>query len=118
LRNRVIGNDEINQLPEDSSIIFLDDFIGTGTQAIEYIHPLIYSMDDTIKPFLLSIYSTETGITRIQRLKTKFTVLSARILTEADYFLLSDSCHKLTNKQKEYVYKMNHLPAYLKKVLI
>ena len=106
---RIIGNDKINQLPENANIIFLDDFIGTGTQALDYIYPLTYSMNDSIKPYLFTLCSTYSGLYKIQEARSKFSVFSSYVLNEKDYFLLDQSCSKLNKKQKEDMVRINNL---------
>lgn len=106
--DRIIGNDKINKLPENANIIFLDDFIGTGTQALDYIYPLTYSLNDSVKPYLFSLCSTNSGLFKIQEARSKFSVYSSYVLNEKDFFLLDDSCKKLNAKQKESVSKINN----------
>mgnify|MGYP001290618616 CR=1 FL=1 len=106
--NRIIGNDKINQLPENANIIFLDDFIGTGTQALDYIYPLTYTMNDSIKPYLFTLCSTYSGLFKIQEARSKFSVFSSYVLNEKDYFLLDKSCNKFNKNQKEVIDKLNN----------
>lgn len=107
LSDKIISHDKLNQLPQDANIIFLDDFIGTGTQATDYITSLVYRLNNSIKPYLFTVCSTYSGIFRIQQARSKFTVFSSLILNEQDYFLLDDTCSKFDLKQKEGVEKIN-----------
>ena len=101
-------NDKLNKLPENANIIFLDDFIGTGTQALDYIYPLTYSLNNSVRPYLFTICSTNSGMFRIQEAKSKFSIYSSYILNERDYFLLDDSCDKFNRKQKDTIRKINY----------
>jgi hypothetical protein len=107
-RFKVISNSKLNELPEHANIIFLDDFIGTGAQALDYMTPLTYTINDSVKPFLFTICSTNKGLNRIQDAKTKFRVFSSYILNDQDYFLLDETCNKLSLRQKEIVSKINN----------
>lgn len=106
-KDRIIGNDKLNSLPENSCIIFLDDFIGTGSQALDYIFPIIYSINDSVKPYLFTLCSTYSGIFKIQDAKSKFRVFSSYILNEKDYFLLEDNCKKFDDVQKKKISDIN-----------
>ena len=98
--DRIIGSDKISQLPENANIIFLDDFIGTGTQALDYIYPLTYTMNESVRPYLFTLCSTYAGLFKIQEARSKFTVFSSYVLNERDYYLLDSTCNKLSPKQK------------------
>jgi|GEM_PF-1880191 len=105
--NRIIGNDKIHQLPENANLVFLDDFIGTGTQALDYIYPLTYLMNSSTKPYLFTLCSTNSGLFKIQEAKSKFSVVASYVLNERDYFLLHNSCRKFNDKQKEIINNIN-----------
>lgn len=106
---KVYDNKELHKLPQDSNIIFLDDFIGTGDQALRYIRPITNAIGNSVKPFLFTLCSTNSGLNKIEQAKTKFTVFSALILNKEEYFLLDDNCNKLTFNQKKKLTKINTL---------
>lgn len=105
--NRIISNDKLNQLPDNSNIIFLDDFIGTGIQASDYIYPITLVINTSVRPFLFTLCATDMGLLKIQALGSKFRIWSSIILKEKNHFLLEDDCKTLSDYQKDYVNRIN-----------
>jgi len=103
----VIPNSEINKLAENSSIIFLDDFIGTGNQGLEYVKKISYSLNSSIKPFLFTICGTEDGIRKIDNFGSNFKVKSQILLRKDEYYLLDKSNKILLDEEKAQIRTLN-----------
>lgn len=110
--SRIINNDKLNQLPDNSNIIFLDDFIGTGEQASGYIYPVTMTINTSVRPFLFTLCATDIGLLKIQEQRSKFRVFSSIILEERNHFLLEDICNKLDENQKSYIRNINNKILY------
>lgn len=99
---------ELNSLPEGSTIIFVEDIIGTGTQSVDFIHNKI---NQIIKPshipYLLSLCATLKGIENVTD-NTHFKVLPGIILTE-EHQHYSDQSRIFTAKEKTKIKTVNEL---------
>lgn len=73
---------ELNSLPDGSTIVFVEDIIGTGMQSIDYI---LNKVNQIIKPshepFLLSLCATQAGVQNVID-NTQFQVMPGMILGE------------------------------------
>jgi hypothetical protein len=107
LQKKIIKSHELGKLDQDSNIIFLDDFIGTGTQAVDYIKPILWTIGSSVKPYLFTLCGTESGLEKISDHQSKFSVQTGLVLKRKDYFLLDKSCKKFSDKQKKKVEKIN-----------
>lgn len=104
---------ELAKLPENSTIIFVEDLIGTGSQSTEHIlEKLNLVLNPSHKPYLLTICATSEGIEKVSN-ETNFQVINGIELNENDYQHYTDHCNKLSIKVKN---KLSHLNSSLKKV--
>lgn len=103
----IIPNSEISKLPNDSSIIFLDDFIGTGKQGLDYIKNISYTLNSSVKPYLFTICGTTEGIELINAYGSNFTVKSQKILTKEKYHLLDPINYILSEEEKKKIKELN-----------
>jgi len=102
---------ELNSLPSGSTIIFVEDIIGTGTQSVDYIQNKINQLIlPSHEPFLLSLCATPQGIKNVTD-NTNFQVLPGIILEEESQHY-SDKSNIFTSREKEKVKAVN---AKLKK---
>lgn len=77
LRNKVIEPWEIAGLPANSTIVFVDDLIGTGRQSFDYItETLNRFLNASHKTYLLCLCATTDGHSRVVE-NTSFDVISA-----------------------------------------
>lgn len=104
---KIIPATKLQELGEDSSVIFLDDFIGTGQQAITYIKEIGYTLNSSTKPYLFTICATEMGIKKIERNNSNFKIESSIILNEKEFSLLDDQSQILSNDEKIKIKKLN-----------
>lgn len=87
LRNKVIESWEIQDLPEGSKIIFMDDIVGTGRQSVEYINEkLNLIIQPSFKCYLFCICATQEGIERFNS-ETNFKMVHSMLLSEDSEFL-------------------------------
>lgn len=105
----IIPNSEISKLPDGSSIIFLDDFIGTGKQGLDYVKNISSSLNSSITPYLFTICGTMEGIKYINDYKSRFIVNSQLILTKKQYYLLDPSNNILKEDEKSKIRELNRL---------
>ncbi|MBK9328537.1 MAG: hypothetical protein IPM95_04310 [Sphingobacteriales bacterium] len=98
----------MNSLPEGSTIIFVEDIIGTGTQSVDFIQNKI---NQIIKPshipYLFSLCATPKGIENVTE-NTHFKVLSGIMLTEMHQHY-SEQSRLFTNKEKAKIKAVNEL---------
>ena len=105
----IIPNSEISKLPNDASIIFLDDFIGTGKQGLDYVKNISSSLNSSIKPYLFTICGTNDGINYINSYGSKFKVKAQIVLTKEQYYLLDPSNKILQDEEKIQIKKLHKL---------
>lgn len=103
----IIPNSELSKLPVDSSIIFLDDFIGTGKQGLDYIRNISYTLNSSIKPYLFTICGTNEGIELINSYGSNFIVKSQMILTKEKHQLLDPKNKILLDHEKTRIKELN-----------
>jgi len=99
---------ELNSLPEGSTIIFVEDIIGTGTQSVDYIQNRV---NQIIKPshipYLLSLCATPKGIQNVLD-NTHFQVLPGILLGE-EHQHYSNHSKVFTAKEKEKIKSVNDM---------
>ncbi len=99
---------ELNNLPEGSTIIFVEDIIGTGTQSVDYIQNKV---NQIIKPshipYILSLCATPNGIKNVLD-NTHFQVLPGIILEE-EHQHYSDKSKIFNKKEREKIIRANNL---------
>jgi hypothetical protein len=99
---------ELNSLPEGSTIIFVEDIIGTGTQSVDFIHNKV---NQIIKPshipYLLSLCATTKGIENVTE-NTHFTVLPGIILGE-EHQHYTEQSKVFSTKEKEKIKSVNDM---------
>ncbi|WP_294359558.1 hypothetical protein [uncultured Clostridium sp.] len=100
---------ELNGLPEESTIVFLDDLIGTGSQSIEYINKkLNLIISPSYSCYLVCLCTTEAGLERVKK-ETNFNVLNAILLNKEKYEHLSRECTVFNEKEKEVISQINNM---------
>src|ERR1035437_6782913 len=73
---------EVAKLPEKSTILFVDDIIGTGTQAVGFILEELNSfLNPSYDPYLLTICATLEGMDKVES-ETSFRAICGIILSE------------------------------------
>ena len=105
---------EVAKLPENSTILFVDDLIGTGSQSTEFIlEELNPFLNPSYNPYLLTICATLEGMDKIEN-DTNFRVITGIVLTEEHHQHYSEKCNYFTLAEKE---KLRELNACLKNPL-
>jgi hypothetical protein len=109
IKSKIIRTWETTDLPKGSTIVFLDDLIGTGSQSVDYINKKLNLM---IKPsydcYLVCLCSTEAGLQRVEK-ETNFKVISSVLLEKNDYEHLSEECEVFSEKEKDTIKEINKL---------
>ncbi len=104
---KFVSSWELSKLPENSTIIFVEDLIGTGTQSTEYIlEKLNLILNPSHKPYLLTICATSEGLEKVNS-ETNFEVINGIELTESEYQHYNDKCKKLNTKLKTKLTSLN-----------
>jgi len=107
-KNKVIESWEISALPESSTVIFLDDLVGTGKQSKTHIiNKLNLLLNPSHDAFLLCLCATHTGIKTVEE-NTNVTVLPALILDEESHQYLSDQNNIFSLTEKDFLRDINN----------
>ncbi len=105
-KNFVNGWD-LSKLPEESTIIFVEDLIGTGTQSTKYIlDKLNLLINPSHKPYLLTICATSEGIQKVST-ETNFKVINGIELIESDFQHYTENCKTFPDKFKKKLINLN-----------
>lgn len=76
---------DLHTLPPNSTIIFVEDIIGTGTQSVDYIlNRLNQVISPSHNPYLLSLCATPKGVDNVLQ-NTNFNVIHGLLLEEEVY---------------------------------
>lgn len=98
---------ELNTLPENSTIIFVEDIIGTGTQSVDYIQNKVNQiLKPSHEPYLLSLCATPQGIEYVTN-NTHFKILPGIILDESKQHY-NDLSHVFTKEEKKKIKLANN----------
>lgn len=98
---------EIQELEQDYNVVFLDDFIGSGQQAIDYIKVINASLNPSVKAYLFTIAATEKGLKKVRLYNSKFSVETCILLDNKNFFLLHEDSDILTSDEKENLKDIN-----------
>jgi len=106
---------DIVKLPPNSTIIFVDDLIGTGNQSLNYINSkLNLLLSPSHNAILLTICATPEGIEKVTN-NSNFEVLPGMVLNKDQYQYYSEDCNYFNPIEKE---KIREINWKLKKALI
>lgn len=95
---------ELSGLPSGSTIVFVEDLIGTGFQSADYIiNKVNLIISPSHNPILLTLCATPEGINKVIN-ETNFTVITGIKLSEDTYQHYSDQC-KFFTKSEKYIIK-------------
>jgi hypothetical protein len=98
---------DIHTLTEGSNIIFLDDFIGSGQQAIEYIRVIDRTLNGGVKGHLFTIAATEKGLNRVRRFNSRFSIETCILLNNQNSFLLNSESTVFSRQEKDILIELN-----------
>lgn len=105
---KFVNSWELSKLPEESTIIFVEDLIGTGTQSTEYIlTKLNLLLNPSHKPYLLTICATSEGIEKVSK-ETNFKVINGIELRENEFQHYTQNCKTFSNKIKRKLIDLNN----------
>lgn len=108
-RSKVIEMWQIPSLPDSSTVIFIDDLLGTGTQSKNYINTNVNPfLNSSHNPFLLSLCATPQGISNVKD-NTNFKVISHLLLNEQDFQHYSDKSKIFNNNERAAIKKTNDM---------
>jgi hypothetical protein len=104
---KFVSSWELSKLPEGSTIIFVEDLIGTGTQSTEFIlNKLNLVINPSHKPYLLTICATSEGIQKVSN-ETNFKVINGIELRSDNFQHYSTDCKTFTDKLKTKLIELN-----------
>jgi hypothetical protein len=107
--NRIIEAWQIPSLPDKSTIIFIDDLLGTGKQSLEYItDTLNLFLNPSHDGFLLSLCGTPQGIRRVEN-NTNFSIICHLILDEETYQHYSSKSKIFSDEEKRIIKGINSM---------
>jgi len=109
MNNKIIAISKLNELPPDASIIFLDDFIGTGQQGLGYIKNISQILNSNIQPYLFTICGTQDGLDFINNFRSNFVIKSQIILSKENDHLLDPINKVLEEHEKKKIRELNQL---------
>lgn len=107
--DKFIESWRLSDLPEGSTVIFVEDLIGTGTQSTKYIlEKLNLMLNPSYKPYLLTICATPEGIEKVKD-ETNFEIINGVLLKEEEYYNYSDKCANFTKSEKNKLLELNSM---------
>jgi len=102
--DRIIEPWEVSQLPPKSTVIYVDDLIGTGSQSVNYIHEKVNRiLPPSCDPYLFSICATPRGIKH----SSNFKVICGLELDESEYNHYLESNPVFSKMEKEQMRNLN-----------
>jgi hypothetical protein len=104
---KLIPSTTIEELTDSCNVIFLDDFIGTGNQAVEYIKVINGSLNPSVKAFLFTIVATEEGLKKVRLYNSKFVINTSILLEDKKFFLLNPESSILDDSEKSLIKDLN-----------
>lgn len=108
-KGKVRSTWDITNLPNGSTIIFLDDLIGTGSQSVEFINKkLNLIISPSYDCYLVCLCCTEAGLQRVEK-ETNFKVISSVLLEKNNYEHLSEECEVFNEKEKDIIKEINNM---------
>lgn len=106
-KNKIIESWEIPRLPEGSTILFLDDLLGTGAQSSTYItDKLNQVLNPSHNAYLLCLFATPQGIKQVED-TTNVTVMACSILGESSHQCLNPKCDIFPTNDKRFLTNLN-----------
>ncbi len=107
--NRFKDSWDITKIPSNSTIIFVEDLIGTGTQSVEHINDkLNLLLNPSHDPILLTLCATPEGIQKVSE-NTNFKVINAILLDEENYQFSSEKSKYFTLSEKNKLQVLNNM---------
>ena len=104
---KFVSSWELSKLPEESTIIFVEDLIGTGTQSTEFIlNKLNLVINPSHKPYLLTICATSEGIQKVST-ETNFKVINGIELVQDSFQHYTENCTIFSKKLKNKLVELN-----------
>lgn len=99
---------ELHTLPQNSTIIFVEDIIGTGTQSVDYIlNKLNQIISPSFEPYLLSLCATPKGLRNVIE-NTNFNVIHGLLLDEEKYQHYSELSSLFNQTEKDKLIAINN----------
>lgn len=99
---------EIADLPSNSTIIFVEDIIGTGKQSTDYItNKLNLLLKPSHNPYLLTVCATPEGISKVEN-ETNFQVIHGILLERSVYQHYSEECTYFNQREKNKIKEINN----------
>lgn len=107
--SRIIEMWEIPSLPDNSTIVFIDDLLGTGRQSERYINTnVVPFLKWSHNAFLLSLCATPQGIQNVTA-KTNFRVIPHLVLNDPEFQHYSDKSRIFNNRERTTIKETNDM---------
>lgn len=107
LKSRIVELWKIPWLPANSTIIFVDDLVGTGKQSSDFINSTINSyLNPSHVPILMSVCATPQGTDTVKN-NTNFGTICNLVLDECNYQFSSEKSVIFNNKEKTMISEIN-----------
>jgi len=100
--NLFVGRSDILRasLGKDDTLVFVDDFVGSGTQAVDAYHKMFQELTAEIgNVYLFTVAAFARGAERVEN-ETRMELLTHRHLTHSDS-VPHDSCIRFLKQEKE-----------------
>lgn len=106
-RRRLIETWEIPALPEGSSIVFVDDLVGSGKQSVDHINEKLNTLlGASFKAYLLCICATPQGKKHVEH-NSDMKVIECLLLEEVRSQFLNESCEVFDKDEKKDLKEIN-----------
>lgn len=106
-KKKYISGWEVAKLPEKSTVLFVDDIIGTGSQSVGFIiDDLNPFLNPSHEAYLLAVCATVEGMDKVEA-ETNFRVITGLVLEEEKYNHYSDASKYFTEKEKQKLVQLN-----------
>lgn len=106
-QSRIIKTWQINTLPPNSTIIFIEDIIGTGTQSVDYIQTKLNQvLAPSHEPYLFSLCASPQGLSNVES-NTNFKVIYGQLLEASQHQYYSEECTFFDSKEKAKLISVN-----------
>ena len=107
--DRVVEMWKLPALPENSTIVFIDDLLGTGRQSTDYISTNVAPfLNRSHNPLLMSLCATPQGIQKVSG-NTNFRVIPHLILDDPDFQHYSDESRIFDHKERTAIKEINNM---------
>ena len=104
---KLIETWDIPNLPEESTIVFVDDLVGSGNQSISHVHEKLNALlSPSFDAYLLCICATPQGKKHVES-NSNVSIIEGMLLGEAYFQFLSKACKIFDEDEKKHIFEIN-----------